>query len=61
MKEQILQTTPKLEQKVVIKKLKEEKMRKLAMLGEQYESSIAEMMQQQNVSEFWGNCEYYNQ
>lgn len=49
LKEQILQTTPKLEQKAVIKKLKEEKMRKLAMLGEQYESSIAEMMQQQNI------------
>jgi len=49
LKEQILQTTPKLEQKAVIKKLKEEKMRKLSMLGEQYESSITEMMQQQNI------------
>ena len=50
LKEQILQTTPKLEQKAVIKKLKEEQMRKMAMLGEQYEGSINEMMQQQNVS-----------
>ena len=49
LKEQILHTTPKHEQKAVIKKLKEEKMRKLSMLGEQYESSIAEMMQQQNI------------
>ena len=49
-KEQILITTPKHEQKATIKKLKEEQTRKLAMLGQQYESSIAEMMQQQNVS-----------
>ena len=42
--------TPKQEQKAVIKKLKEEQMRKLAILGEQYENSIAEMLQQQNVS-----------
>jgi thousand and one amino acid protein kinase len=43
--------TPKQEQKTVIKKLKEEQMRKLAILGEQYENSIADMLQQQNVSE----------
>jgi len=36
--------------KPVVKKLKEEQMRKLAILGEQYEQSIAEMLQQQNVS-----------
>ena len=53
LKEQILHTTPKHEQKAVIKKLKEEQMRKMAMLGEQYEGSIAEMMQQQNVSRPW--------
>ncbi|XP_076452908.1 serine/threonine-protein kinase TAO3-like isoform X2 [Babylonia areolata] len=49
LKEHILQTTPKPEQKSVVKKLKEEQMRKLAALGDQYEASIAEMLQQQNV------------
>ena len=45
-----MQTTPKNEQKAVVKKLKEEQVRKMAMLTEQYEASIAEMLQQQNVS-----------
>jgi thousand and one amino acid protein kinase len=49
LKSQILQNTPKDEQKVVIKKLKEEQRRKLALLGEQYEQSIAEMLQKQSV------------
>ncbi|KAK7477446.1 hypothetical protein BaRGS_00031348 [Batillaria attramentaria] len=49
LKEHILQNTPKPEQKAVVKKLKEEQMRKLAALGDQYEASIAEMLQQQNV------------
>ncbi|RWS31878.1 serine/threonine protein kinase TAO1-like protein [Leptotrombidium deliense] len=49
-KAQILASTPKDEQKNVIKKLKEEQMRKLALLGEQYEQSIAEMLQKQSVS-----------
>ncbi|KAH9523282.1 Serine/threonine-protein kinase TAO1 [Bulinus truncatus] len=49
LKDQILQNTPKNEQKTVVKKLKEEQMRKLAALGDQYEASIAEMLQQQNV------------
>ncbi|XP_070204048.1 serine/threonine-protein kinase TAO3-like isoform X2 [Littorina saxatilis] len=49
LKEHILQTTPKAEQKAVVKKLKEEQVRKLAALGDQYEASIAEMLQQQNV------------
>lgn len=35
MKAQILHTTPKEEQKAVIKKLKEEQHRKLTLLGEQ--------------------------
>lgn len=35
LKAQILQTTPKDEQKVVIKRLKEDKQRKLTLLGEQ--------------------------
>ena len=50
LKEHIVSNTPKNEQKAVVKKLKEEQMRKLAILGEQYEASIAEMLQQQNVS-----------
>jgi hypothetical protein len=48
-KSQILSSTPKDEQKNVIKKLKEEQVRKLALLGEQYEQSIAEMLQKQSV------------
>ncbi|CAG5128414.1 unnamed protein product [Candidula unifasciata] len=49
LKDHILQNTPKNEQKAVVKKLKEEQMRKLAALGDQYEASITEMLQQQNV------------
>lgn len=51
-KEQILSSTPKEEQKNVIKRLKEEQVRKLQMLGEQYEQSIADMLQKQSVSVF---------
>ena len=46
---QVLQTTPKDEQKGVLKKLKEDQRRKMAMLGEQYEQTIAEMLQKQSV------------
>ncbi|KAL0266580.1 UNVERIFIED_CONTAM: hypothetical protein PYX00_009082 [Menopon gallinae] len=49
LKSQILQTTAKDEQKAVIKKLKEEQRRKLALLGDQYEQSIAEMLQKQSI------------
>lgn len=49
LKSQILQTTAKEEQKAVIKKLKEEQRRKLALLGDQYEQSIAEMLQKQSI------------
>lgn len=52
LKAQILQTTAKDEQKAVIKKLKEEQRRKLALLGDQYEQSIAEMLQKQSVSNY---------
>jgi len=48
-KNQILSSTPKDEQKSVIKKLKEEQVRKLALLGEQYEQSIADMLQKQSI------------
>lgn len=49
LKSHILQNTPKDEQKNVIKKLKDEQRRKLALLGEQYEQSIAEMLQKQSI------------
>jgi len=49
LKAHILQTTAKEEQKLVIKKLKDEQMRKLALLGDQYEQSIAEMLQKQSI------------
>jgi thousand and one amino acid protein kinase len=49
LKSHILQTTAKDEQKLVIKKLKDEQMRKLALLGDQYEQSIAEMLQKQSI------------
>ncbi|XP_065201638.1 serine/threonine-protein kinase Tao [Planococcus citri] len=49
LKAQILSSTSKDEQKTVIKKLKEEQRRKLALLGDQYEQSIAEMLQKQSI------------
>ncbi|KAK3085044.1 hypothetical protein FSP39_023396 [Pinctada imbricata] len=49
LKEHVVTSTPKGEQKAVVKKLKEEQHRKLSILGEQYEASIAEMLQQQNM------------
>ncbi|KAJ8312180.1 hypothetical protein KUTeg_009553 [Tegillarca granosa] len=49
LKDHILQVTPKSEQKAVVKKLKEEQVRKLNLLGEQYENSITDMLQQQNM------------
>ena len=51
LKAQVLQTTPKEEQKIVIRKLKEEQRRKMALLGEQYEQTIADMLQKQSVSQ----------
>lgn len=45
LKAQILQTTPKDEQKAVIKKLKEEQQRKLALLGDQVCHSQFYMLQ----------------
>lgn len=49
LKAQILANTPKEEQKAVIKQLKEEKHRKLTLLGDQYEQSIADMLQKQTL------------
>lgn len=49
LKAQILQMTAKEQQKEVIKTLKDEKRRKLVLLGEQYDQSITEMLQKQTV------------
>lgn len=49
LKTQVLQTTPKDEQKAIIRKLKEEQRRKMALLGEQYEQTIADMLQKQSI------------
>ncbi|XP_049879081.1 serine/threonine-protein kinase Tao isoform X2 [Pectinophora gossypiella] len=49
LKAQILQMTAKEQQKEVIKTLKDEKRRKLVLLGEQYDQSISEMLQKQTV------------
>ena len=49
LKAQVLASTPKEQQKSVIKAMKEEQRRKLAALGEQYEQSIAEMLQKQSI------------
>merc|ERR1719188_1720815 len=49
LKAQVLQTTAKEEQKIVIRKLKEEQRRKMALLGEQYEQTIADMLQKQSI------------
>ncbi|XP_045597320.1 serine/threonine-protein kinase Tao isoform X4 [Procambarus clarkii] len=48
-KAQILAKTPKEDQRAIIKRLKEDQRRKLAMLGDQYEQSIAEMLQRQSL------------
>ncbi|XP_013189599.1 serine/threonine-protein kinase Tao isoform X1 [Amyelois transitella] len=49
LKAQILQMTAKEQQKEVIKTLKDEKRRKLVLLGEQYDQSITDMLQKQTV------------
>ena len=49
LKAQVLQSTSKEEQKTIIRKLKEEQRRKMALLGEQYEQTIADMLQKQSV------------
>lgn len=49
LKAQMLSSSNKEDQKLVIKKLKQEQRRKLALLGDQYEQSIAEMLQKQSI------------
>jgi len=48
-RDQLTSKTPKLEQKEALKKMKEEQTRQLAMLAQQYENTIAEMVEHQNV------------
>uniref|UniRef100_A0A8C7XI57 non-specific serine/threonine protein kinase n=1 Tax=Oryzias sinensis TaxID=183150 RepID=A0A8C7XI57_9TELE len=47
LKNHLLETTPKSEHKAVLKRLKEEQKRKLAILAEQYDHSINEMLSTQ--------------
>ncbi|XP_071946618.1 serine/threonine-protein kinase TAO1-like isoform X2 [Antedon mediterranea] len=49
LRAQTLANTPKEQQKAVEKKLKEEQRRKMAILGDQYNQSIAEMLQSQSL------------
>ena len=50
LRNHLLETTPKSEHKAVLKRLKEEQTRKLAILAEQYDHSINEMLSTQAVS-----------
>ena len=50
LRNHLLETNPKAEHKNVLKRLKEEQTRKLAILAEQYEHTINEMMSTQAVS-----------
>uniref|UniRef100_A0A7N6BAX4 non-specific serine/threonine protein kinase n=1 Tax=Anabas testudineus TaxID=64144 RepID=A0A7N6BAX4_ANATE len=47
LRNHLLETTPKLEHKAVLKRLKQEQHRKLAILAEQYDHSINEMLSTQ--------------
>jgi len=57
-----LAKTSKAEQKEVMKRMKEEQLRRMAMLSQQYDSSIAEMIERQNVSTVYSSTifVYYN-
>lgn len=54
LRNHLLETTPKSEHKAVLKRLKEEQTRKLAILAEQYDHSINEMLSTQAVSRLQG-------
>lgn len=54
LRNHLLETTPKSEHKAVLKRLKEEQTRKLAILAEQYDHSINEMLSTQAVSRLGG-------
>ncbi|XP_053703536.1 serine/threonine-protein kinase TAO1-like isoform X2 [Synchiropus splendidus] len=51
LRNHLLETTPKSDHKAVLKRLKEEQTRKLAILAEQYDHSINEMFSTQAVSQ----------
>ncbi|MEQ2204021.1 Serine/threonine-protein kinase TAO1, partial [Xenoophorus captivus] len=51
LRNHLLETTPKSEHKAVLKRLKEEQTRKLAILAEQYDHSINEMLSTQAIEE----------
>ena len=50
LKEHKMQQTLKADQKALLSKLKDDQMRRLAMLADQYEQSINEVMTHQNVN-----------
>lgn len=50
LRNHLLESTPKSDHKAVLKRLKEEQTRKLAILAEQYDHSINEMLSSQAVS-----------
>lgn len=50
LRNHLLETTPKSDHKAVLKRLKEEQTRKLAILAEQYDHSINDMLSTQAVS-----------
>ena len=50
LRNHLLESTPKSDHKAVLKRLKEEQTRKLAILAEQYDHSINEMLSTQAVS-----------
>ena len=50
LRNHLLETTPKADHKAVLKRLKEEQTRKLAILAEQYDHSINDMLSTQAVS-----------
>lgn len=54
LKNHQLEVTPKSEHKTILKSLKDEQTRKLAILAEQYEQSINEMMASQAVGAAFG-------
>ena len=51
-----LAKTSKSDQKEVVKRLKEEQLRRMAMLSQQYDASIAEMIERQNVRRLAHYC-----
>ncbi|MEQ2211796.1 hypothetical protein XENOCAPTIV_016420 [Xenoophorus captivus] len=50
LRNHLLETTPKSEHKLVLKRLKDEQTRKLAILAEQYDHSVNDMLSTQAVS-----------